>query len=364
MKSFYTFSCLFVLITDFVAQPVINRGDIFNVGDQGSIVDALSVPDIGPGGPNAIWDFSDVQIDSQLVVNVRFENTQNTFFAADYPTSNLAQIAGVASFEGYQFMVANNDRIDVVGDYVPGFIDGQAFYSDPLTILEFPLQYQSQWDDEATYEIMFSSTSITYLGESTTDVVVDGYGTVMLPQSTFDDVLRLRTVDYSRDSTSFGAESERIETYDTSYLWISPSYPFPLAVHYQSREVLTAYLTVGDTVLSDSETTFSESFTIDPQAGLSTVHDIEPGRFHLSISPNPIESNIKLDFIAEHPDQMEFILQDMNGRVFFKEFLSAQAGENSFDVKLPDIPSGMYFAILDSVSGGDIQKLIRIGNAR
>jgi hypothetical protein len=248
---------------------------------------------------------------------------------------------------------------------IPGFTIGISTYSNPATLLEFPLTYQTQWTDVFEYELNFQGLT-TYMAEGDTKGEVDGYGTLVLPQGTFEDVLRVKEISFTTDTASLGfGIYERSYIYDTLYFWLSPTHPGPLCSYNRNYERSVYSLISGDTVMIEEEIEESETFSFDPMVEpTSASHDITIGEFGMQVSPNPFGSVLDLSFKMENPDAMEFTLQNVNGTAVFHHKLSAQAGENAIRISLPELTPGIYVAVLRSSSGGDVQKLIGIGGSR
>jgi hypothetical protein len=194
---------------------------------------------------------------------------------------------------------------------------------------------------------------------------VDGYGTLMLPQSTFDDVLRVRIIAEATDTSAIGnGLSERNFIHDTTFVWLSPSYHGPLCTHVSSVTMRRTTLTIGDTIVIP-ETLEYHGFSFDPMAEpSSSIGDVSVGLHALHISPNPFGEIIHLEFVSDQSQEMLLSLRDLHGRILHHEALTAVNGENAVQVTLPPMPSGTYVALLSSRDGVDMQKLIRINGMR
>lgn len=361
MKIFTSLTVLSIGFTTLCAQPTINRNDLFAPGDVLFAVEALEIPDVSPSGANATWDFSDLQVDTPNIVAVYIAASDTTPYAADYPTSDLVQTLGFGGLTYYQFMESDADGISIVGEVIPGFVPGQSVYSDPELIVAFPLTYQSTWTDDFAYDLSYVGSGVTYEGDGNTMCEVDGYGTLVLPHLTFEDVLRLKMITFSFDTASFGSETETIKVFDTTYVWLSPAYHGPLCSYTTSRTVNTAYFITQDTVISDSVTVLDSSFSFDPFSEMtSSVVTVSSGKYSLSISPNPFENILQLSFSTERSQELQFILRDIHGREVYAEDLGIQTGDTNIQLSLPSLPGGMYVALLQSATGADVQKLIRL----
>jgi len=101
MKIFTILCVFFANVMVLAGQSTINRTDIFIPGDVLYHAGTLNTPDPGPGGANAEWDFTGIQIDSQLIAVVNIGESDTTAHGAEFPNSNVAVITG---FGGFQFV--------------------------------------------------------------------------------------------------------------------------------------------------------------------------------------------------------------------------------------------------------------------
>lgn len=358
MKSVFTSLLFLTLLSITIAQPVITRNDLMFPGDEYFTNDREVKMDPGPAGANVVWDFSSATPNKETY-KTDVVAAETTPFAAEFPSANLAFFVEAGGFSAYQYVQLNSNTWEEHGLILDGL--GAITFSNPRSRLTFPLTYNAQWEDDFAYVEEFVGTSIEAQGEGFAESVVDGYGTLILPHVTFDNALRIKVIEEVTDSINYGVETERSIHYDTSYIWLSPSYHAPLCYYSSGLEEHTAFFITPDTIISDTEFLTSSSFQYDPMSGNTALHDVQPGKFDLSISPNPFIQNLSLAFHMEQPEDLQFILQDLRGNLIYQEAVSAQTGANAVAITLPDVPAGAYLAILRTSEGGDIQKLVKVG---
>ncbi len=363
MKCFVTLSLLLTLFAVTIAQPEITRDDLIAPGDDIFFNYPENAPDPGPAGENVIWNFSAVVPDTGFL-RLHVGHADTTPYSANFPTANISFFAEAGGVQVYQYHLVTNIAWQEIGGVTEGL--NTRTYDNPKTQLQFPLTYNSQWQDDFSYTDDFVVSPVSIMGEGSVAGIVDGYGSLILPHATFNDVLRVKLIEQSMDTTDLGQGlSEKNVNYDTSFVWLSSSYHGPLCTYESSVQVRTVYLTTPDTVIVDSETNESSGFSYDPMSGSSGIHDeIQRGKFAVFISPNPFDRILNLKFTSDQSKEMQFIIRDLSGNIVFSESISAQSGENRFTLTLPELPSGAYIVLLQSLNGADVQKLIRIGSAR
>jgi hypothetical protein len=127
----------------------------------------------------------------------------------------------------------------------------------------------------------------------------------------------------------------------------------------------TTVISGSDTLSFPEEIDFS-SFSFDPMAEPSSaIHDFAtPGIHALNISPNPFGEELRVEFLSEEVQQMQFVLQDLYGHTMYQENISSHCSNNLVELNLPPMPAGAYVALLFSANRTDVQKLIHIGDKR
>jgi hypothetical protein len=154
----------------------------------------------------------------------------STPFAAEFPGATIALYAQLdIGFDLYAFLsfagghTEHGEYLIDDGDEYPGV------NTDPLTFFTTPLTATSSGTD--TYQSLDD-----YIGGGTTTITgthawtVDGYGTLILPNATYTDVLRIRAVQEEELVLDVGGTTIEFEASRTEWWWVKAGIPLPLLV--------------------------------------------------------------------------------------------------------------------------------------
>ena len=175
------------------AQPVITAsgvtpvvGDVFKV--QYATTTKLNAPTIR--GANLIWDYSKI-IDSSFTESTKYVNPAGL----GLPGSDSFRNATLAAFDAPNAIVAylkpDSNSLGLLGEDLYGAGSLNKF-SPQRTLYYFPCNYQDSHTDSFIYINPQEVAGYTVRGYDT--LVVDSYGTLKLPNATYDSVLREKIV--------------------------------------------------------------------------------------------------------------------------------------------------------------------------
>ena len=150
-------------------------------------------------GPNQTWDFSGAaQLDSSTSV------LNYVALPAELPGSDLTFFQGATfavtgeeeGIENVAYFALDNGSIKILGTWAVGDFDEDgnedeigSRYDPPSQDVVFPATYESTWTDSTA--LIFEGISFDTEVESSSSVV-DGWGTVIFPDGTSEEALRLR----------------------------------------------------------------------------------------------------------------------------------------------------------------------------
>lgn len=162
------------------AQPVIEytNGELSGKTFAVHLVTDAGTSDPDPNGADIMWDFSS----ATLLLNAgstSFMDPEDSFFGANYPTSNLAQSITTPGGTTYGYFTINAEQMDMLAEGVGG--TNEQAYTDPKTLLVFPFAYEDVFVDNYTADGTDYSDTHAYVG----------YGTVVLPTGTYTDVVKV-----------------------------------------------------------------------------------------------------------------------------------------------------------------------------
>ena len=176
-------------LTQAIHQPQIGASRVLHYADTVGVQP-------GPGGPGQVWDFSFLQPNG-VTDTVSFISPPAINPGLAFPNANIAEhhsnfpLPG-ASGEFYQFYTNFADSTHYLGWEIPNAADaGPWVYSAlPLKNMRFPFAYNDTYRDTVSGEF-FGIFLLTWNGRA--EVTADGWGTLILPNATFNNVLRVKT---------------------------------------------------------------------------------------------------------------------------------------------------------------------------
>ncbi len=186
----------------------------------GDVVNYTEGPSISPGsaGANQTWNLSSIQNTSTLTLN--FVNPSSTTAGSSFPSANIAsQQTGADAFYN-----GSSTAFSLHGAYESSQ-PTTVIYTNPDDLLRYPFTYNNNYVDTWTASFVASGQTIYRKGTST--VSADGHGTLILPNGTFNNALRVKFYQtYSDSMAGVGV----IATYtNDQYFWYLSSYRFAVA---------------------------------------------------------------------------------------------------------------------------------------
>ena len=206
------------------AQVTVNSIDLPQGGTTYTFQNAL--PDFGLNlestGPGWIWDFSDMEV--QDSTDVQVQDISDASFSAqfafngfdpDYQADHFYTVLSAPDFgdaggdfgiaidelTGY-FQVSGSTYNQVGVGLTFGGLELPVAFEDIDELHPVPLTADASLTSTAVYEIAVPAT-FTYAVDQVRTVEVDGYGTLLLPDGTTHEVLRLKSTVVSDDSVYF-----------------------------------------------------------------------------------------------------------------------------------------------------------------
>lgn len=175
----------FLLILNFItvmsiAQPSLLSNEMAPFGTNWimNYSQNFNLADTTIQGANVTWNFSSIQSNSQtLTINV--VDPSQTPYGSSFPSANYCYIEGPTLT--YVYYNLSSSKMERVGSWRNGTLNA---YSDPQTEYIFPLTLGSYNYD--TWDNTLSSSGGIY------ELECIGYGTLILPMGTFNDVLMVR----------------------------------------------------------------------------------------------------------------------------------------------------------------------------
>lgn len=183
MKKIYLLISCFAIMHIAISQPTMNT--LPKAGDEYSTTFAYtSGATAGAAGANKVWDYSGL-IDSAGASTLKFVNASSTPYASDFPGATLAVNIGDTLFS---YMTIQSGSPASMGVESASFL---AQNNRPYVTIQYPFTYNSYYADSVT-EFIRKPYNATYKMMDTT--LVTGYGTLILPNKTYNNVLQVRQI--------------------------------------------------------------------------------------------------------------------------------------------------------------------------
>lgn len=340
MKNHYnilTVVCALVLSTTLVAQgPTIDLVNMPQINDVTPI--AICSGDVvapGNSGADQTWDMSGLaETEEQAFL---FEAPENTFFSNDFPN---ADVCGISWDPAYSYYNYSPDSLTILGyatllEQLDPTDTVKQFYSNPESYVPLPFSFGDVHSD------FFAGTSVTPLldlpFEGTTDFEADGYGTLVLPTGTFNDVVRFRI---DREQTSSGPT--QITQTKEQYVWVSATHRF--------------WLLVMETYNDGFSTSELIWYNKNPAPITTGIDDNRVAA--VNVYPNPISAAGNLAIQWDSNEMVEAVVTSVAGEELLRTQLNLSQGMNPLDLSAIDMRTGMYLLHIHSERGVGIAKLL------
>ncbi|HNQ12392.1 MAG TPA: T9SS type A sorting domain-containing protein [Bacteroidia bacterium] len=233
------------------------------------------------------------------VLNMVYVSSVGTPYASLYSQSNYVEYdPALTSVLEYHYLKLNSDSLVTVGTYPSS--GAHEDYTDLDKHLIFPFSYGQSFTDTYAKTNYSNASTISSYQNGTRMVTFAGFGTLILPQSTFNNVAMVTEM----RTNNLGPNSTYITWYD---------------------------INTGRKLLYYSEN--NGNVTVAYSNSISTSIDEDGSRIKTLAYPNPTNGII---FIDDLPNQTIVYIYDVNGRLMDQSI----SNNNSLDVQ--NLSSGNY----------------------
>jgi len=337
-----------------IAQPVISA--FSNTPEPGDDVRFVRTGWINPGngGTNCVWDFSGIELPEETRVS--------QILSLD--TDNGTKVPG------YTHCVRENDqehfyRNDETSSSKVGVITGNYIlqYDDPMMVMVYPFAFGDSFTDSYAWHAQAETGNpVDFIGQTT--VTADGTGTLILPQGTFYNVLRVK-------NESAGLEIHHCNTYEvkvTRYLWYAPGMRYPLVnINDGRREVGGApdrtnrfAMFRAPEELQDIPSPPAPGNDKSNETASKTGEQAIP----VGIYPNPFEQSFQYHYFLKQETPVKVTMTDVLGNpvATLEEHALQAAGlrQGSFDATGYNLQPGVYFVRFTFGKEAVVRKVVRM----
>ncbi|MEO8067102.1 MAG: T9SS type A sorting domain-containing protein [Flavobacteriales bacterium] len=266
----------------------------------------------GPGGANQVWDFSSMGATGTGTMS--FVDPASTPSGADFTASTVALFDGDQTYAyfqatGSEYLVTGND-------------DGNISFplTDPSKFWPFPCAYQDTWTDILGGSIVVQGQTVTRAGS--VSGIADGYGTLVLPFGTVDDVLRVVVDEDYQDALILGTVIHDIQT----HYFFKRFLPFPV------MQITNVSTNVNGSVTTSQTTQWVDSAAVGVLESVFNSNDVQ-------LYPNPATERIEI--LSATALQGTATIVDALGRMVGQVPL-APSGTDRLSFRVDDLAPGRY----------------------
>jgi hypothetical protein len=298
-------------------------------GDSNSYI---KIPWVDPGGagPDQVWDFSGISMTGEkLVSKINSPAPEKEKVAVDYTI--------IVSEPGSEFFCRlNGDQFMEVGGMKNEY---SITYSDPVVRMIYPLSFGNHFTDNFAGEGSVRKVKkVDFTGVYS--VTADAFGTLILPDRAFLDVLRVRT-------ESDGLEINQCNTVEVKivhYIWYAPGRRYPvLNVSTTERRVSGKDAGTTKTALLWTGSTGSTPEGKGQPEGLANTD----GGPVVVAYPNPFGDNLNYYYFLRKPVPLAITMTDVTGRTSAVLMKQQMQGEGlhtgSIDPAEFSLTPGIYY---------------------
>lgn len=298
MKKYIFFALALIPCMNALPQYVLTYRN--NAILKGDAILSKEIKYVEPGnaGSNQIWDFS----------RAVFKGSDNTNHVLATPS---AKLPGVSE---YNLLLNEGEReyylnLSSSGLEEKGYTskDLNLVYSDPVLKMKYPFSYGESFTDKWAGTALYQGvTRIELSGDYI--VTADAYGTLILPEQTFTNVLRVKSEKNSIEVNPCSSSVVRI----TRYAWYAAGYRYPLLV-----------VAVTESKTGNQEPVITKTATINVQqpvapetiAGAGDTQPQPSNDVAVSVYPNPFTDNFSFNYFLRKSTQVKIALYDLTGKV-------------------------------------------------
>lgn len=279
-------------------------------------------PYVAPGaaGANQTWNLAALATDSSMTIERVVPST--TVNGMQFPTATVAEVSDA---------VTQYFRTAADGIHFAGSDDGNAVivHAPMGRYLPFPCTFGTVWSSPQHATFSYEDMTVTRTGTFSGNV--DGYGTLIMPGGTVNNVLRVRWTHTLQDAMG----PMTINYLYDSYAFFAAGQAHPIA------ELVTATTNMGGGPITNQ---FSR-WTGDISTGIE-----EQRAGVLGLFPNPASDEVTLTWPAALGAPSTVSVVDMAGRTVLHTYLIA-AQVTSARIDVSSLFPGMYQVVLTGTDG-------------
>lgn len=237
MKKIYLLGQIILLSSFVFGQVEIKNAENFDNGTtlvfQNCESDNVSV---GKSGKKQTWDFSNLIVKEGEKTIEEMISPDETEYKDKFPNANL-----IEKYSDGRLVFMNKSETE---NHLLGFVGTESdmvmSYPKPMLFAKRPIKFGDKFSDDYTTE--YTVKGMDFKGNGTISIVADGYGTLILPNGTYENVLRVKITQSQTDKLIKYQSENTTET--VTYVWFDNEHASALlkidetkSTYYNSKSV-------------------------------------------------------------------------------------------------------------------------------
>ena len=275
-------------------------------------------------GANVSWNYSMITLDTTYLISHFVTTANNSPYQGFFPN---AQFSDSTSSGEYSYYSYSNDSSTYWGYYSSN--NNCLKLQNPQKFEVCPLNYNGIFRD--TYQGISCGSNFPTFGNSKT--TYDGYGTLILPGTTYSNTIRLHTLDSINDDNKL--------IYADSYIWID--------VALKKTVFKISHITFPGFSFTYTDVSSIKYASIQPNAS-NEIKELE-----IKVYPNPFSNELTVESLTPFKNATIY-LENSFGQIV-KEIQGIN--DSKLVIERDHLPQGIYFLkIFEDQKSTKIQKLM------
>lgn len=333
MRNFYIVCSLLISTAFLNAQ--ITLTNTTSVPTAGSTFTYHSVSnftfDVSQIGADQTWDFSSAIPVVDGDSNNSFVDASNTIDATSFPNASLAIQNNFDTSVSY--LSSSEADLSFEGFYLENEL--RTIFTDKRELFKFPITFNDTFNETFTSSTEYFTDNTFGSADGTIEFIADGYGTLILPYATVNDVLKVKVTELYTNRVIDGVS---LPDYTTiSNYWFNTSTKLFLA-------------STNEQIIDGATTLYQANYISQPDLVLS-IDDIDSSS-KVSIYPNPSNDH----FILKNELHHNFVAHIYDTKGLLIKSLDVLNGENRININ--DLSTGIYLLKFQSNYKNYTKKLV------
>ncbi len=225
MKNLYYFAIFLLASSVLFSQPTLTVKSLPVVGDKLYMTDCdTNGITTGNSGASVTWDYSKlIKLNGpDTKTKIEYVEPSSGIYHEKFPNANIA-MKSEDSYVYFKFDGTNYERMGLAAE------EGYEILNDLELIMKYPFTYQSNISDKFSgeFKVFNEEMEIIMKRGGTINAVADAYGTLILPNGTFENVLRVKHTQIVYDTIDVGVPGMPNITHKTetvTYSWLNDTF--------------------------------------------------------------------------------------------------------------------------------------------